>query len=494
MAILPVDSTLTSGVGTFTATLLTAGSQTITATDTVVPVTTGTSNAILVAPGAATHFLVIAPATASAGTSFGFSVTALDQSGNTATGYTGTVHFTSSDSAATLPADATLTTGVGAFTATLRTAGLRTMTATDTQASSITGTSTTIVVSPVAATHLVFTVPLTATAGVPFSLTLTAQDPFGNTATGYTGIVHFTSSDGAATLPADSALPGGSASFTSTLRTPGARTLTATDIGNPAINGVSAPITVILSPSPSPVNGGFDNNPDSPETGFDNNPVNNTLNLTTTTLTVNIGGDSSFRRATVTGKGVSGLIVTAMRTAVPSTVPVPEGGVYEYADIVPARYVSISGVAIEFDIPRTWLESRNAGPDSIVLQRFNSTKWETLPTNVTGNSSGFVSYRANSPGFSLFAISIGKSPAATGLSSTVPATQAQGTAGEGIRATTPPLAATSPVPAQTGQPSPVLPLTTIGLIGAILVVIFGVAIIARRWWIRRQNPALFKKD
>ena len=30
---------------------------------------------------------------------------------------------------------------------------------------------------------------------------MTAQDPYGNTASGYTGTVHFTSSDGAATLP-----------------------------------------------------------------------------------------------------------------------------------------------------------------------------------------------------------------------------------------------------------------------------------------------------
>ena len=40
-----------------------------------------------------------------------------------ATGYTGTVHFTSSDGAAVLPANSTLTNGVGTFSVTLKTAG-----------------------------------------------------------------------------------------------------------------------------------------------------------------------------------------------------------------------------------------------------------------------------------------------------------------------------------------------------------------------------------
>ena len=71
-------------------------------------------------------------------------MTARDAFGNTATGYTGTVHFTSSDAQATLPADYTFTagdTGVHTFTATLKTAGTQSLTATDTVDSSITGSA-----------------------------------------------------------------------------------------------------------------------------------------------------------------------------------------------------------------------------------------------------------------------------------------------------------------------------------------------------------------
>jgi hypothetical protein len=64
---------------------------------------------------------VSAPATATAGSAFTFTVTALDAGNHTATSYSGMVHFTSSDGEAALPANATLTDGT--FSATLRTSG-----------------------------------------------------------------------------------------------------------------------------------------------------------------------------------------------------------------------------------------------------------------------------------------------------------------------------------------------------------------------------------
>jgi hypothetical protein len=70
---------------------------------------------------------------------FSFTVTAKDQFNNTNTGYAGTVHFTSSDGAAILPANSTLTNGVGTFSATLNTTGSQTITATDTVTAAIIG-------------------------------------------------------------------------------------------------------------------------------------------------------------------------------------------------------------------------------------------------------------------------------------------------------------------------------------------------------------------
>src|SRR5207247_2222764 len=146
-AILPANSPLTNGTGTFSATLKTIGNQTLTATDTANTSITGTSNTIAVSARTATHVAVTSPRSATAGKAFSFTVTARDAFNNTATGYTGTVHFTSSDAAATLPPDSTLTSGTGTFSATLNTGGNQTLTATDTANPTLTGTSGTIAVS-----------------------------------------------------------------------------------------------------------------------------------------------------------------------------------------------------------------------------------------------------------------------------------------------------------------------------------------------------------
>jgi hypothetical protein len=247
-ATLPANSPLSAGVSTFPATLRTGGTQTITATDTVSASITGTSNAITVTTGPATHFLVSAPATATAGSAFSITVTAQDATNSTVTSYAGTVHFTASDGLAVLPADSTLTNGVGTFSSTLKTAGLQSITATDTVTGTISGTAS-VTVSAAAATHFVVSAPASATGNVAFSFTVTALDQFNNTATGYAGTVHFTSSDGTATLPANSTLTSGIATLSATLHTGGAQTITATDIVTASITGTSNAITVTVGPA-----------------------------------------------------------------------------------------------------------------------------------------------------------------------------------------------------------------------------------------------------
>src|SRR5262249_58452174 len=85
-------------------------------------------SATLAGSGAsAAHSTVSAPASSTAGNAFNVTVTALDAYGNTATGYTGTVHFTSGDSQASLPSNYTFVggdAGVHTFTngVTLKTA------------------------------------------------------------------------------------------------------------------------------------------------------------------------------------------------------------------------------------------------------------------------------------------------------------------------------------------------------------------------------------
>jgi hypothetical protein len=243
-ASLPADAVLTNGTGTFSATLNTAGSQTISATDISNNSITGTANAIGVSSAAAVHFAISAPASAGAGSAFSFTVTALNPSNAAVTTFGDTVHFTSSDGSASLPADATLSNGTGTFSATLHTAGNQTITVTDTTNASFTGTSSTIAVSPAAATHFSVSAPATATAGTAFNFTVTALDPFNNTATAFSDSTHFTSTDGSASLPADATLTSGTGTFAATLHTTGNQTITATDTAIASVTGTSSTVAV----------------------------------------------------------------------------------------------------------------------------------------------------------------------------------------------------------------------------------------------------------
>jgi predicted RNA methylase len=205
----------------------------------------GSSGSSTPPPFVATHFSVNAPATAIAGTGINITVTALDASNNTVTSYSGTMHFTSTDGQAALPADSTLTNGTGIFSATLETVGNKTITATDTVKASITGTSNSISVgTTAAATHFSVVAPNAATAGTALSITVTALDASNNTVTSYSGTVHFTSTDGQAALPADSTLTNGTGTFSVTLNTLGSLTITATDTVAASITGTSNSIQV----------------------------------------------------------------------------------------------------------------------------------------------------------------------------------------------------------------------------------------------------------
>jgi hypothetical protein len=246
-AVLPADYTFTTadaGTHSFSATLKTAGSQSITATDTATASITGSLSGIAVSPAAAASVVVAGYASpTTAGTAHPFTVTFHDAYGNVATGYTGTVHFSSSDGQASLPADYTFTAadaGAHTFSATLKTAGAQSLTAADTSTGSLTGSQTGISVVAAAATTLSLSGPSASTAGSAFSVLVTARDAYGNVATGYTGQVHFTSSDAQAVLPADytfTTADAGTHSFSATLKTAGSQSITGTDTGTASITG-----------------------------------------------------------------------------------------------------------------------------------------------------------------------------------------------------------------------------------------------------------------
>jgi hypothetical protein len=183
---LPASITFTNGVATFQVTFTTAGTDTLTVTDSSNTSITGKTTVKVVTPAVTTQYgvsiLPPAPATGQSsttqsqtakgpsgmpgpggqgqpgqgqpgtasvqtGTAVTVQVMALDALGHPVSNYSGTATVTCSDTTVTLPASITFVNGVATFQVTFTTAGADTLTVTDSSNSSITGKTTVKVVT-----------------------------------------------------------------------------------------------------------------------------------------------------------------------------------------------------------------------------------------------------------------------------------------------------------------------------------------------------------
>ncbi|MBI5528600.1 MAG: Ig-like domain-containing protein [Deltaproteobacteria bacterium] len=150
------------------------------------------SNGFTVNPAAASSLKLEAPAGVTAGNAFELTVTANDQYGNVATGYTGGIAFTSADPQAVLPADYTFAApDAGTHTfggVSLKTAGSRTVTATDKVNAGITGSASVSVAAAAAAKFAFAVEPSDAAAGTAISpaVQVAVKDQYDNAVTSST--------------------------------------------------------------------------------------------------------------------------------------------------------------------------------------------------------------------------------------------------------------------------------------------------------------------
>ena len=121
-------------------------------------------------------------------------------------------------------------------------------------------------------------------------------------------------------------------------------------------------------------------------------------------VTVNIGGSSSIYRANVTGTRISDLIITGSASSEPGKdlSPAP-GTVYEYTDLLPARYTSIQEVVISGSVPQLWLNEHNLTPQDVVIYHLSNSTWTVLPTTLVKSDGGRSYFTAVSPGLGRFA-------------------------------------------------------------------------------------------
>jgi hypothetical protein len=277
-ATLPASAALVGGTKTFSVTNKTAGSQTVTATDsTHGTITANTGTGFTVNPGALTKLQLLVPGmTAAPGTASGYSgaanaqntdnaltvtVNGVDANWNLVNSAGDTVGITASDPNATLPANAALVGGTQTFSLNFNTAGTRTVTATDITNGGISpNTSPNITVNVGAFAQLQILLPGQAAAagtvsgltgspsaqvaGASFSVTVNAVDASYNVVS-TNDAVHLSSSDANATLPPNTAMAGGTLTLSVTNKTVGSWNFTASDVPHGGIaSGISSNLTV----------------------------------------------------------------------------------------------------------------------------------------------------------------------------------------------------------------------------------------------------------
>ncbi len=225
----------------------------------------GGNTALTTVPTA--HLGITLPATiVAAGAPFTFTVKALDATGAVVPTYTGTVHITTSDTAAKLPANATLAQGVGTFTVTFNTLGNQTITASDTVGDASSGTSPAVSVKAIPVPTIASLSPAITAAGSGgftlivngsnFVLTSVVQWNGSNRSTAFVSssqvTAQITAADvakaGAATVTVFNPAPGGGSSNSSTF------TITTGGSGSNPVPTIS-----VLSPSCVPAGEQFIN-------------------------------------------------------------------------------------------------------------------------------------------------------------------------------------------------------------------------------------------
>jgi hypothetical protein len=265
-AVLPSNYTFVpgdDGTHSFSVTLETAGSQSITATDTSNSSITGSQSGITV--GLASPTLTsTAPSGAVAGTGFTDSSVLAGTSGSNAGGtatytlYSGTYPSGTQVGSSSV---VTVTSGVVPNSASFNvtTAGSYYFTAVYSGDSNNNGASSsveTFTVNTGSLDHFVVSAPSSATAGTAFTLTVTAKDAYGNTVTSYTGTPSLTYSAGSISPSAMNAFVNGVGSTSVTVTTAGLSvTITATAGSHTGTSNsftVTAASTPTQTPTPSP--------------------------------------------------------------------------------------------------------------------------------------------------------------------------------------------------------------------------------------------------
>lgn len=204
-------------------------------------------------------------------------------------------------------------------------------------------------------------------------------------------------------------------------------------------------------------------------------------------------------------------------------LPVNSGGsppgqaVIGYFEIEPVGINpdTVSQGVISFAVNGQWLAAHDLTPEQVALMRNHDNLWTSLPTTLLSQSGNTYYYQATTPGFSYFAVAAGTGTIAenttvaasvpmptTAINGTVtstvtgsvtPALTAAAARSPTVQAAAPVRTTPAPAPVRTPGGSGGFPVTILAPTVAGSVLLIGAGWYIRRWWIRRQNPALFRE-
>ncbi|MBM4012197.1 MAG: hypothetical protein FJ286_12590 [Planctomycetes bacterium] len=247
-ATLPSTVTLVNGTAFVPVTFRTAGSQTLTATDSADAARAASATTTVAAPLVATKLMVLMPTQTRAGVPTTVAALAVDAGGRVVTTFNGTATVASTDTAATLPLiEVIFKAGRATFQVTLATAGRQSVTVASLSDPKVSGTASTTVVAPSTLASFAVVMPPRVLAGEPVRAGVIAMDASGRLIPGYNGTATVTSSDPGAILPGTVTFLNGRAVVRVTFATAGDQTVSVR--GGAAGNIVgSATAAVVAAP------------------------------------------------------------------------------------------------------------------------------------------------------------------------------------------------------------------------------------------------------
>ena len=206
---------------------------------------------------------------------------------------------------------------------------------------------------------------------------------------------------------------------------------------------------------------------------------------------------------------IPGIVVSAEKANIGPTTQIPGNPKAYYLDIkwYWIQDADVKDVYITFSVDNGWMKQQGISPENLVMMRYDGNTWREIPTQRQEYNNARYYYVASSSDVSYFAVTYkgALSPITTIPTLTAQKTLPQQTITESLTieptrfATTltmvpkKPVTTTTTVPPVSSEESYEIPIIWIIVgIGAVIGFIL-IGLLIRRWWIRRQNPALFRK-